>query len=71
MSDKSSLPAFNDARAFRFTREPDPAWKLGEGLKAGEGEKGTELARQWKEEEKLGWKTLNLEEMEKPYVFAC
>lgn len=66
MSDTNKLPPFSDAPAFRFTKEPDPSWKLGEGLKTGEGVEGTELARQWKEDEKLGWKTLNFEEMEKP-----
>lgn len=66
MSDSNKLPPFSDAPAFRLTKEPDPSWKLGEGLKTAEGDEGTELARQWKEDEKLGWKTLNFEEMEKP-----
>lgn len=59
------MPPFSEPPAFRVTREPDPGWKLGDGLKAG-NEQGTALARQWKEDEKLGWRTLNLDEMEKP-----
>lgn len=58
------LPPFAPDSSFKETESPTPSWKLGEGLPFGNPE--NKLARQWKEEEKLGWTTLKLDEMEKP-----
>ena len=58
----SDLPPFNTEPAHRWTKQPGESWKLGEGLKEAE----TKLAKQWKEDEKAGWKTLKVDEMEKP-----
>lgn len=59
----SERPAFNPAPAFRKTQHPDEDWKLGDGLRT-----KSELGARWKEDEKSGWKTMNLDEMEKPCV---
>ena len=59
MSD--SLHPFNPAPAYRLTRNPDEDWKFGDGLR-----EQTQLGKEWKEDEKLGWKTFNLEEIDKP-----
>ena len=60
------LPEFDTKPSFRLTENPNSAWKLGDGL--ADSKPGNELARKWKADEKLGWTTLNLDEMEKPYV---
>ena len=60
-----AAPKFNPAPAFRNTQSPDPSWSLGEGLKTS----ATQLAREWKEDEKQGWTTLDLGELSKPCVF--
>ena len=58
MSD--SLPPFNPLPAYRKTRPPDIDWTYGDGLRA-----ETELGARWKEDEKAGWKTMDLDEMDK------
>ncbi|KAL5528037.1 hypothetical protein ACEPAF_7173 [Sanghuangporus sanghuang] len=62
--DEGTRPAFNSSSVFRKTRNPDEGWKLGDGLRT-----TTELGARWKEDEKAGWKTLNLDEMEKPLIY--
>lgn len=60
----SDLPPFDPKPAHRWTRQPDASWRLGEGLKASE----SQLAEKWKEDESAGWKTLELDQMEKACV---
>ncbi|KAL5524160.1 hypothetical protein ACEPAG_8333 [Sanghuangporus baumii] len=62
--DEGTRPAFNSSPVFRKTRNPDERWELGDGLRT-----TTELGACWKEDEKAGWKTLNLDEMEKPLIY--
>ncbi|KAL5484790.1 hypothetical protein ACEPAI_7432 [Sanghuangporus weigelae] len=62
--DEGTRPAFNSSPVFRKTRNPDVGWELGDGLRT-----TTELGARWKEDEKAGWKTLNLDEMEKPLIY--
>ncbi|KAJ7056203.1 hypothetical protein C8F01DRAFT_1258007 [Mycena amicta] len=45
------LPAF-EAAGFKYTQSPNPSWSFGEPTTA------TEAGRNWAEEEKLGWKTI-------------
>ena len=59
----SSLPPFNPEPAHRWTQYPDGTWKLGDGLKT-----TTDLGRKWKEDENAGWKTMDLDTMDKPCV---
>lgn len=59
----SPRPPFSTEPAHKWTQPPDESWKLGDGLK-----ETTELGRKWKEDESAGWKTMDLDEMEKPYV---
>jgi len=61
------LLPFTPEPSFKETESPTPSWKLGEGLPCNNPE--NKLARQWKEDEKLGWTTLKLDEMEKPLVY--
>jgi len=58
-------PPFDELPSFTFTTPPDTTWKLGEGLK----DDGGGMASQWKEDEKLGWKTLKMDEMEKVDIY--
>ena len=69
----STRPAFNPSQSFKLTDPPNPNWKLGQGL-SNEGVG----AKEWKEDEKLGWRTWDLSQMEKKFVicvvlcfFAC
>ncbi|KAH9944685.1 flavoprotein oxygenase [Amylocystis lapponica] len=54
----SSLPPFTPGPQFKATEGPNPAWKWGEGL----APEASELAKQWKEDEKQGWKSWTLRE---------
>ncbi|THH09456.1 hypothetical protein EW145_g2010 [Phellinidium pouzarii] len=64
MSDNAKLPPFDASLAFHKTQSPDIGWTLGSGMRD-----ATPLARQWKEDERLGWKTLDFDKMEKPDVY--
>ncbi|PCH43467.1 hypothetical protein WOLCODRAFT_164461 [Wolfiporia cocos MD-104 SS10] len=55
---ESSLPKFNAAPQYKLTQSPNPGWKWGDGL----APESSELARQWKEDEKKGWKSFSLKE---------
>ncbi|KZT04584.1 flavo protein oxygenase [Laetiporus sulphureus 93-53] len=55
---ESGLPKFNSAPSFKLTQSPNPGWKWGEGLSP----ESSEMAKQWKEDEKLGWKSYTLKE---------
>ncbi|KAL5484784.1 hypothetical protein ACEPAI_7426 [Sanghuangporus weigelae] len=48
--------------SFHLTRNPDDNWKFGDGLR-----EETELGATWKEDESKGWKSITLDEIEKPY----
>ncbi|KDQ53550.1 hypothetical protein JAAARDRAFT_39240 [Jaapia argillacea MUCL 33604] len=51
-SGSTERPPFNPEPSFKFTRSPNPNWKLGQGLSLeGVG------AKEWKEDEEKGWKT--------------
>lgn len=56
---KSRLPAFNASPAFRLTQAQNMSWEIGQGL-------ATEAAgtEEWNEQEKEGWKTWMLDEMQ-------
>ncbi|CCM05012.1 uncharacterized protein FIBRA_07211 [Fibroporia radiculosa] len=55
---QSNLPKFNAAPSFKLTQSPNPGWKWGEGL----APKTSQLAKEWKEDEKKGWKSFPLKE---------
>ncbi|KLO15701.1 hypothetical protein SCHPADRAFT_902211 [Schizopora paradoxa] len=57
------LKPFSSEPGFKQTESPNATWKLGDGLS------DTELARQWKEEEQLGYTTLKTDEIEKPLLY--
>ncbi|KAH8119653.1 hypothetical protein DFH11DRAFT_1501780 [Phellopilus nigrolimitatus] len=60
LSSSSKAPPFDPAPAFRWSGSPDERWPLGGGL----GD-ASALAREWKAGEALGWKTFDLDAMEK------
>ena len=57
----SSLPPFDPSPSFRLTCNPDEDWNFGDGLR-----EETKLGAKWKEDEASGWKSVTLEEVEKP-----
>ncbi|KAL5524165.1 hypothetical protein ACEPAG_8338 [Sanghuangporus baumii] len=59
-----SLPPFNTSPSFTLTRNPDENWAFGDGLR-----EQTELGAKWKEDESKGWKSITLDEIEKPLVY--
>ncbi|KAH8104220.1 hypothetical protein DFH11DRAFT_1650726 [Phellopilus nigrolimitatus] len=60
LSLSSKAPPFDPAPAFRWSGSPDERWPLGGGLGA-----ASALVREWKAGEALGWKTFDLNAMEK------
>ncbi|KAJ7931331.1 hypothetical protein B0H13DRAFT_2247720 [Mycena leptocephala] len=52
---ESELPSF-DTSEFKYTQPPHPSWTFGEPITA------TEQGKKWAEEEKEGWKTINVSE---------
>ncbi|EJD03430.1 uncharacterized protein FOMMEDRAFT_156838 [Fomitiporia mediterranea MF3/22] len=63
-STSDALPLFNTSPAFRKTHPPDESWQFGDGLRV-----ETKLGAEWKKNEESGWKTMNVDEMEKPLVY--
>ncbi|KAI0915795.1 hypothetical protein AcW1_003704 [Taiwanofungus camphoratus] len=53
-----TLPKFNTAPAYKLTQSPNPGWKWGEGL----APESSQMAKEWKEDEKKGWKSFSLKE---------
>ena len=56
----SARPPFNPDPLFKLTESPDPAWTFGQGLR-----EESALAAEWIEQEKMGWKSLKTDEMDK------
>lgn len=54
----AQLPKFDPTPAFKLVQSPNPDWKFGEGLDPNV----SEMAKQWKEDEKQGWKHFTLQE---------
>ena len=59
----TKLPPFDTPKTFYLSEEPNTKWDLGEGLDVVNG--GT-LAKQWENDEKMGWTSVDLAEMDKP-----
>jgi len=54
----SSIPPFTPGPQFKMTEGPNPGWRWGQGL----APESSELAQQWKDDEKQGWKSWTLRE---------
>ncbi|KAL5506891.1 hypothetical protein ACEPAH_6347 [Sanghuangporus vaninii] len=59
-----SLPPFNTSPSFSLTQNLDEDWKFGDGLR-----EQAELGAKWKEDESKGWKSITLDEIEKPLLY--
>ncbi|TFK54278.1 hypothetical protein OE88DRAFT_1711170 [Heliocybe sulcata] len=54
-------PPFDATALFKYTESPNPEWKFGDGMTL-----NSPQAKQWKEDEKLGWRTWDMDETPKP-----
>ncbi|KAJ7056202.1 hypothetical protein C8F01DRAFT_993481 [Mycena amicta] len=59
----TSLPTF-EAAGFKHTQPPNPSWSFGESPAT------TEEGRQWAEEEKLGWKSIDTTKADPRSIYA-
>jgi hypothetical protein len=48
------LAQFAETQSFKLTEPPNVGWKVGDGLS------DTQLGRDWKSDEELGWKTWDM-----------
>ncbi|KAJ7034540.1 hypothetical protein C8F04DRAFT_1101316 [Mycena alexandri] len=62
-SSDSDLPSF-DTSEFKHTQPPQPSWTFGQPITS------TEEGRKWAEQEKEGWKTLNIAEEDPRFIYS-